>query len=107
MHSDSITRKVVDYIRANPGTTRTALLKVLPEETKSRSVSSALNHLARGGVVKNLGRSGRSARWFPIIIEVDFKYRKIARELFAEMKHIHHSQREDWLAQRLQELFDS
>lgn len=107
MHDSSLTRKIVDYVRSHPGTTRSALLQVLPDDTKSRSVSSALNHLAQGGVVQNLGRSGRAARWYPIVISVESMYRKIAKQLLAEMKSIHHSQREDWLASRLQELFGS
>src|SRR5436190_13715228 len=105
IHSESLTRKVLDYIRAHPGTTRPLVLSVLPEGTKPHTVSSIMGHLARGGVIANRGRAGRSARWYPIIIEVDFKFRKIARELLAEMKKVHHSQREEFLAQRLQDLF--
>lgn len=105
IHSNSATRKIVDYIRAHPGATRPMMMSVLPDETKPHTVSSILGHLAKGGVVQNLGRSGRAARWFPVTIEVDFKYRKMAIDLLRELKNIHHTQREDYLAQRLQELF--
>lgn len=105
IHSNSTTRKVVEYIRAHPGTTRPNILTVLPDGTKPHSVSSILVHLAKTGVVENRGRSGRAARWFPIEMVVDIKFRNIARELLSELKSIHHSQREDYLAKRLQELF--
>lgn len=107
IHSDSLTRKVLDYVRAHPGTTRPNMLNVLPDETKPRSVSTALYQLAKGGVIENRGRAGRSARWYPIDISVKAYYRKIARTLLDELKNIHHSQREDYLAKRLQEIFDS
>lgn|SRR3954454_11095527 len=105
MHKNSITQKVLEYVRKNPGATRAQMLAILPEATKRRSVTSALIHLSKGGAISNQGGSGLAARWYPIIIEVDFKFRKIARELLAELKHVHHSQREEFLAQRLQEIF--
>jgi predicted transcriptional regulator len=105
IHSNSLTRQIVDYIRAHPGAKRPDILSALPEGTKPHSVSTLLSNLAKGGVIVNSGRSGRAASWVPIIIEVDFKFRKIARELLVEMKAIHHSQREEHLALRLQEIF--
>lgn len=105
MHANSITQKVLEYVRKNPGATRAQMLGVLPDNTKRRSVTSALLHLAKGEAVVNRGGSGLAARWYPIIIEVDFKFRKIARELLTELKDVHHSQREEFLAQRLQEIF--
>jgi hypothetical protein len=105
MHANSITQKVLEFVRANPGATRAQMLAVLPDGVKRRSVTSALLHLAKGEAVTNRGGSGLSARWYPIIIEVDFKFRRIARELLAELKDVHHSQREEYLALKLQELF--
>lgn len=105
MHSNSITQKALEYIRANPGSTRSSMLSVLPEDVKRRSVTSALIHLAKGGAIENRGGSGLSARWFPITIEVNFKFRKIAIDLLKEMRQVHHTQREDWLALKLQEIF--
>lgn len=105
IHSESMTRKVLEYIRDHPGTTRPNILTVLPEETKKHSVSSILGHLAKGGVIENRGRSGRAARWFFVDITVSEMFRKIARTLLAELKEVHHSQREDYLAKRLQEIF--
>jgi len=86
IHSNSATRKIVDYIRAHPGATRPMMMSVLPDGTKPHTVSSILGHLAKGGVVQNLGRSGRAARWFPVTIEVDFKYRKMAIDLLRELR---------------------
>lgn len=110
MHDNSTTRKVLDYIRAHPGTTRAKILEDLPEGTSRKTVSSVLGHLARGGAIENRGipnrgKSGLTARWFPITIEVDFKFRKIAIDLLSELSKVHHTQREDYLARRLQELF--
>jgi hypothetical protein len=105
IHSNSTTRKIVEYIRANPGSTRPMMMSVLPDGTKPHTVSSILGHLSKGGVVQNLGRSGRAARWFPVQIVVDKKFRKIARQLVEELKNVHHTQREDYLALRLQEIF--
>lgn len=105
IHSNSITQKVVEYIRENPGATRPKILMVLPDGTNPHTVSSILSHLARGGAVENLGRGGRAARWYPITIVVKPKFRKIARQLLEELKKVHHSQREDYLAKRLQEIF--
>lgn len=105
IHSDSLTRKVLEHVRSNPGTTRPKLLMELPDFTKPHSVSSILGHLAKGGVIENRGRSGRAARWYPIEIVVNPKFRKIARDLLNELKNVHHTQREDYLAKRLQEIF--
>lgn len=107
IHSNSATRKVVDYIRQNPGATRPSMLSVLPDGTSPRTVSSALNHLARGGVIENRGRAGRAARWYPIDIKIKVKYLKIAGQLLNELKDVHHSQREVYLAKRLEEIFGS
>jgi hypothetical protein len=105
IHSDSLTRKVVEFVHDNPGVTRANVLEALPDETKARTVSSIFNYLARTGAIENRGRSGLAARWFPITITVGKMYRDIARTLLAELKTVHHSQREDYLAKRLQEIF--
>lgn len=105
IHSNALTQKVAEYIRTNPGATRPNLLTVLPEGTKPHTVSGILGHLAKGGVVENRGRSGRAARWFAVEITVKKSYLKIARQLLSELKSVHHSQREIYLAKRLEELF--
>jgi hypothetical protein len=105
MHDNSLTKKVLEGVRTNPGVSRRALLGLLPGKPNPRSVSTALTILARGGVIENQGRSGLAASWFPVIREVDFRFRKIAIDLLKELKSVHHSQREEFLAQRLQEIF--
>lgn len=105
IHADSLTRKVADYVRENPGATRPNILTVLPDGTKPHSVSSILGNLAKGGVVENRGKAGRAAMWFFKDISVKELYRKIARQLLDELKDVHHSQREVYLAKRLEELF--
>lgn len=105
IHSNSLTRKVLDYVRDHPGTTRPNILTVLPENTKPHSVSSILGNLAKGGVLENRGRAGRAARWYAQEITVDKRWRKIAKMLLTELKDVHHSKREDFLAKRLQEIF--
>lgn len=105
IHSNSLTRKVLESVRKNPGVSRRVLIGSLPGKPNPRSVSTALTILARGGVIENKGRSGLAASWFPVIMEVDFKFRKIAIDLLKEMKGVHHSQREEFLAKRLQEIF--
>jgi hypothetical protein len=106
-HPNSTTRKLVDYIRSHPGATRAKMLEALADGTNPRTVSSALNILSRGGAIENRGRAGRAARWFSIELTVDGSFRKIARQLLSELKEVHHSQREEYLAKRLQELFGS
>ena|SRR5881227_1633083 len=104
-HANSLTTKVLENVRKSPGVSRRDILAMLPNSPNPRSVSTALTILSHGGVIENRGRSGLAAKWFPVIMEVDFKFRKIARELMSEMRNVHHSQREEFLAKRLQELF--
>src|SRR5437016_5343525 len=54
---------------------------------------------------ENRGGSGLAAQWFPINILVKVKYLKIAGMLLNELKDVHHSQREIYLAKRLEEIF--
>jgi hypothetical protein len=105
IHSNALTQKVAEFVRNNPGATRPNVLKVLPEGTKPHTVSGILGHLAKGGVIENRGRSGRAASWFPIDISVKAFYLKIASMLLSELKGVHHSQREVYLAKRLEEIF--
>ena len=107
IHSNSLTRQVGDYIRKNPGSARALVLTALPEGTKPQSISSIMSHLARTGVIENRGGAGRAARWYPVVRTVGAMYRKIARDILSDMKGVHHTQREEWLAQRLQDTFSS
>lgn len=105
IHTNALTQKVASYIRDHPGATRGQMLKALNDNANPKTVSSILVHLSHGGVVENRGGSGLAARWFPINISVKVKYLKIAGMLLNELKDVHHSQREIYLAKRLEEIF--
>lgn len=107
IHENSITRKVLEYIKANPGARRRDILEGLPEGVPKGSVSRATQHLSATGAIENRGKTGCGSRWHAIDISTEEQYRAIAQDLLNELKEIHHSQRVPLLAKRLQEIFGS
>jgi hypothetical protein len=107
-YPNTMTREILNYIKSNPtGCSLRDILEVLPEDTKPRSVNTILGYLKRAKAIENNGERGLNARWYPVMEEVDPKYYKIARDLQDEILEVHHTFRTEYLARRLQEIFDS
>jgi hypothetical protein len=105
IHANSATHVILEYIKAHPGCVRADILGVLPEDFKRGSVSNIMGRLQRTHAIENRGGSGRAARWYAIESTVENSYFLIACELLDELKTVHHTRREEYFAERLQEIF--
>lgn len=106
IHANSLTRQILEYIKANPGCSRGDILKYIPD-AKPRSVSSILQHLSVKNAIKNPGGAGLAARWVAVESEPQERYLLIAEELLEELKDIHHSRKKKYLAERLEAIFET
>lgn len=104
-YRDSITKQVVEFVQQYPGCTRADILTVLPKDTKRSSVSSIITYLRKASVIENHGGKGLAARWHPLITEVDPYFSVVADDLMAELAKVHKTQRNQYLAKRLEEIF--
>lgn len=100
IHANSLTRKVVEFIKVHPGSTRNDIWRAMPMDTKDNSVGSTLTRLHHANVIEN-----RDGRWYPVEMPVQEDYYVVAVELLDELKEIHHTQREEYLGKRLEEIF--
>ena len=109
-YTNSITESIVDFVKDHPGATRDEILTALPEGTKWGTVANTLSRMARGGVLENQGGSTNRwtpARWFFIARPVTDYAREQAREILADLKDLHPSVREQFLAEKLDEIFEA
>jgi len=111
MHSytNSIAESIVDFVKKNPGAMRNDIHAALPEGTKWGTVGNTLSRMARGGVLENRGGSTNRwnpARWYFIARPVNDYAREQARNILAELADLHPSVREQFLAEKLDEMFE-
>jgi hypothetical protein len=108
-YTNSIAESIVDFVKENPGATRNEILTALPEGIKWGTVSNTLSRMARSGVLENRGGSTNRwdpARWFFIARPVNDYAREQAREILADLAKLHPSVREQFLAEKLDEMFE-
>jgi predicted transcriptional regulator len=104
IHEHSATRKILEYIQVNPGVSRSEIISALSLTNPPHSVTVLLGNLRRQNIIKRHG-STKSARWYPIEFNADPIYGIIAVDILDELKNIHHTQKADYLAKRLEEIF--
>ncbi len=106
IHKNTKTRQILEYIQDHPeGSTLSEITSVFDNQISSMSASSLLGYLRRKKAIETRGGPGRSARWYPIENITNPIYNIIAIDLLDELKSIHHSQKSDYLAKRLEEIF--
>lgn len=101
----TITGKILEYVRANPGATRAQMLEHLPKGTKAGTVSGLTTQMAARGLIENRGANGRGARWYTTDFSVSPTYLLIAQDLLDELKEGPSTCQDIVLAQRLEEIF--
>lgn len=105
VHANSITREILEVIKENPGCVLGDIMEALSPYANRRSVSNMMGRLQQNGAIENRGGHSFKARWYAVESKVQTYYLDIASDLLAEMKDIHHTVREEYLAERLEELF--
>lgn len=107
---------ILGYIRENPGASRQQIVAALPEGSKATTVSATLRRLREDGVIENRAETGsnglanryRPAAWHIVKMSADQHYRRIASTLLQELSDLNTaSAREDFLAKRLQDIFET
>lgn len=103
---DTIAAEILQYVRDRPGATGADIRAHFHTRSKN-TVSSTLGRLRRHGLLENRGRGGRWSEWYPAEhTPVEPMYAEMAHELATELNDIYPvSEREPYLARRLQELF--
>ena len=106
-HSDSISRKILAYVKVHPGCSRKDILTALPADTNHESISSVMHRLKLGGAIENRGGAGTKASWYAVEIEVSSEYLDLAEDLLKEIASIDRDLKIAYLAKRLEELMAS
>jgi hypothetical protein len=106
MPKPTFTHRVLEYVKANPGTGTEAIIEALPE-VKPATLYNILARLQREGAAQNRGGINRfePARWYPNDPFISEYAQKLARDIYEGMMQQHGSVREQFLAERLDELF--
>lgn len=107
--TENITLRILKFVKANPGTTHQDIRKAMPE-IKSGTVSNMLGRLQKQGAIENRGGTvnrWNPAKWYPVVDHsISDRFRGIARGLLRDLKDVHPSKREDYLAKQLQGMFE-
>jgi hypothetical protein len=104
-YEGSITQEVLEYIQKNPGVMRKKIVADLSLYDKPRVVSMILHRLGKLNAIENRGGRTSSAIWYPVDSTTELFYQDVAEELLSELKDIHHANRVEYLAKRLEEIF--
>lgn len=109
----SITTDIRDYVREHPGAKSNEVFDGLPHIEKLTTVHSTLARLAREGVLETRGGNphGNSNRynpvsWYAVDRSASERAQELAHDIYAEMLKLNKDVRQDYLAQRLDELFN-
>lgn len=108
MARPSIAEEIVEYVRKHPGAQSQTIVDVFPHVRKA-TIQNTLSRMQRVGVLENRGGSGNRwtppAEWYYITPSASEYSRELARDIYAEMKTMHSSVHEEFLAEKLDELF--
>lgn len=103
---NSLTEQIVTYVRNHPGASRADIIKGIGFTGPSLQITTMLGRLKREHALRSEGPYPKLNRWFPIKTTDNQKYQEIASDILAELKDVHHTAQQDYLARRLQEIFE-
>lgn len=103
--AETLTQSLIDFVTANPGCSRAEIIEGIGYEGPPLTISNMLGRLKRESALRSAGPSPKLNRWFPITNTGDAAYNQIAQDLLEELKGVHHSAQQAYLAKRLEEIF--
>lgn len=107
----TINEEIIDYVKEHPGTTSQQVIDALPSGTKKGTIQCTLSRLQRTGVIKNRGGTGNRftppAQWYICEPNATEYARELARDIYNEMLALPTRARENFLAEKLEELFET
>jgi predicted transcriptional regulator len=107
MAKGSLSQGIAEYVRQHPGSSSKEIFEVMPEGTKLGTVQNLLARLAKQGVLQNRGGNinrHTPAKWYPNDPFIGEKAQGLAHDIYAEMTRLHTSVREQFLAEKIDEL---
>jgi hypothetical protein len=102
-----IVQDVINYVRRHPGAETQEVFDALPNADKIGTVQNTLARLAREGVLQNRGGNVNRfdpAKWYPNDPFISKQAQALARDIYAGMMKQHRSVREQFLADKLDDL---
>lgn len=96
---------MIDFVTEHPGCSRAEIIAGIGFEGPAIQISTMLAQLRRRNALRSEGPSPKLNRWFPITNTDDKVYNQIAHDLLEELKKIHHTAQQGYLAKRLEEIF--
>jgi hypothetical protein len=101
----TLIKAILIYIRLHPGV-KGSEVQVVFKDSPKNAISGSIARLRRAGLVENRGPSNRWSEWYPVEVEpVDPEFLEIAQELLEVLSTVLKSEREEFLARKLKEIF--
>lgn len=103
---DALTRRILEYVRTNPGGTTADIFASLPSRYSYETVWRSIVRLQSVYEIENRGGAGRSedVRWHILDWEPTEFYREFASDCLKELKSIPPRKQAKYLARLVQQL---
>lgn len=103
---DALTKRILDYIRTNPGGTTENIIEAMPSRYSRETVWFQIAYLQSIYEIENRGGAGyhKDVRWHILEWEPTAFWLEFASDVLRELKDISSRKKKMFLARRLQEL---
>lgn len=101
---DTLTNRVIEYIRNNPGVKRSQIIQGISYEGPPMTISNTLARLRKEQVLQHRGGPPQHRQWDAIETKTVPMFLEMAKDILEELAEMHPSVRAEHLAQRLEDL---